>query len=97
MKIFFLGQKVKSLKDITVKRTYEINGRTESNDIVFKAGTFWTVNETPKKDGVFGMVNYMSPIPNWGYGLKADWYGTQEEAEEFFEPVWLSMDAAALV
>ena len=96
MKIFFLGQKVTSLKDITKKTPYEINGRQEVTERVFAAGTAWTVNNSPTSGGAWGMVSYYSPVNLYG-PTEADWSGTQEEAENLFEPVYLSLEVPASV
>lgn len=91
MKIFFLGQKVVSLKPIFLERTYEINGRKETDKREIAAGTPFTVNYSPKTGGAWGMVSYYTPVNLFG-PTEADWVGTQKEAEELFEPVWLSLD-----
>lgn len=97
MKIFFLGQKVKNLKPVSKTSTYEINGRTESSERVFPASQYWTVNGTPNSCGLFEMISYTTPLERPGMQTPPDWTGTQEEAEEMFEPIWLSLDVPATV
>ncbi len=89
-KIFFLGQKVSSLKDIHKSRIVVIDGKEQEFTNDFRAGGFFTVNKTPNSGGLYEMVSYTTAI---GAIEKEgpDWKGTEEEAQAMFNPVDLSM------
>ena len=71
MKIFFLGQKVKSLNN----------------------GEYFAIIQTLRGGDKIQAVSFSTLYGHLKGKPPVDWEGTQEEAEAFFEPIHLSLDA----